>query len=473
VDQVIDHKRQKTRRSSATWRLAERQTPPKGTTFCCNCDEPEKSELLIPVVCPIPYIYCVFDTFPVASRLPGVFRHIAAVYPMIRACPQVIMLAAPKIVALDSATLGKVALDYWSDQMAARDRARSFVTRLKDSDVFIAFTLTHVCELLRHDNDRIVRNRMAFLRSLPLIAWLRPYCRNWFPGGIPDLFCRELHAVLHGSAATWQDIIGHVRGDLWETGTGAEMFVENDRLWAAIRALSKRQRECEAFVASISRTNPSGIANLKIGKIKSKQLSREVPPRPQVIDFITRDIQKQLHQHCDPRLSPEIAANKFAHKTFRDLDAIYRTGGDSTASILNRFNIPPECVNPQMTVADLGELAIYAVQLKTLCTRLRPIVTTTMKEVPPAMLPSYVLQRRLSNFQSTANRVSGSDMGDGHVAPLIFYAYDVEVDKRTLDFLNRIRKAEPKLAAVMGTSFRSSDYMRIPERFETPAHSPD
>ena len=69
------------------------------------------------------------------------------------------MLAIPKIVVFDSATLGKVSHDYCSQDASSRKKARSFVARLKHLGIVIAFTLHHVSELLRHEDEQVVRER--------------------------------------------------------------------------------------------------------------------------------------------------------------------------------------------------------------------------------------------------------------------------------------------------------------------------
>src|SRR5438477_7954938 len=129
-------------------------------------------------------------------------------------------LARPQFIVLDSATLGKASRDYWNPDKMLRVKARTFVARLRERGVYVTFTLTHVLEVLRHQDESVVRDRLAFLRQLPFIAWLRPYDRHWFPGGMPDLLRRELHAVVHDGKCDRRAIVEHVRMDLWETGLG-------------------------------------------------------------------------------------------------------------------------------------------------------------------------------------------------------------------------------------------------------------
>ena len=167
------------------------------------------------------------------------------------------MLATPKIVVLDSATIGEVARDYWAPRSSFRNRARSFLARQQDLGVFVTFSLTHIIELCRHGNEQVVQDRLKFLSRIPLIAWLRPYHRTWFPGALPDLLRRELHAVVHGSARSWREIVDQVRPDLWETGEGSEIFAMSDEDVSRLMSESNRQHDNEKHVASVARTDPT------------------------------------------------------------------------------------------------------------------------------------------------------------------------------------------------------------------------
>jgi hypothetical protein len=375
-------------------------------------------------------------------------------------------LAIPKLVVLDSATLGKVSSDYCDQDACSRDKARSFITRLQYLGVFVTFTLTHVSELLRHANEQVVQDRLRFLHSIPLIAWLRPYDHSWFPGGIPDLLSRELHVVVHGSARNWREIVDAVRPELWETGMGSEMFVEDDNLWSNIKRESKCQHEIEKYVASIARTDPGQIRDLKI----SDALRLPIRPKEKRGAYMHRfaqEMQKQLDRHGDKRFgcSHDVAID-FANSTLQDIKATDEMGGNPIQRLLEYQVVHREFVSPEMTIGELGELAVYAKCLKMISKSLRPPIELTMRDVPQDTLPSYVLERKVASIQRKAERVSGSDLGDRHIAPLIFYTDGIEVDKRTCEFLNQVRRNEPKLASLMGRFFPSSDYSQIPKLFD-------
>lgn len=375
-------------------------------------------------------------------------------------------LAFPRLVVLDSATLGKVSADYWSHDTERRNKARTLLKRLQDRGVHVALTFTHVSELLRHGDAAIVRGRLSFLRSIPLIAWLRPYDRNWFLGNNVDLLCRELHAVLHGSARTWRDVIEAVRPDFWETGTGADMFVEDNPIWSLIPRISRDQHESEKHVASVARTDPGNVSNMKLCDV----LRLPIRPKEERAAYMRRfavDLQKQMDRHGDKRFdqSPAVAV-AFAKSTLQHIESMEAIEGPLLERMAACRDVPPEFVDPEMTIAELGALAVYAKQLAILHKSIRPTIAVTMTDVPPNTLPSYVLEQRLAGIQRRAERVSGSDLGDGTIAPLVFYADAVEVDKRTGEYLKQIQQSEPQLAKLMGPFFRSPDYSRLPDYFE-------
>jgi hypothetical protein len=369
----------------------------------------------------------------------------------------------PKMVALDSATLGRVSRDYWSQDASLRDKARSFITGLRRLGVFVTFTGHHVMEVLQHGDEEVFRQRLKFLRNIPLIAWLRPYERNWFPGGVADLFLHEIDAVVHGSARKWREIVDEVRADLWETGTGSEMFVEDEKSWTIVRQGFNRLHEKQKYVASMGRADAAQCKDVKISEALALPL-RPKGEREAYMHWFTQELERQLDQHGDKRFNySHEAAVDFAAATLEDITVIDGMDGNLIQRLAECAAVPYECVSPQMTIEELGELGVYASRLKTFSMYLRPPRSLTISDIPPNTLPSYVLERRLVSVQRRAERVSGSDFGDSCIAPLVLYADAIEVDKRTHEFLRQMRRDEPELAPLMKRVFPSSDYSQIPE----------
>ena len=85
------------------------------------------------------------------------------------------ILIKPKMVSLDSSTLGKISKDFWHNDSGRARRARDFIDTAVSNSIYIVLSLTHLTELLRHANDTEVANRIRFLQRLPLVAWPRRY----------------------------------------------------------------------------------------------------------------------------------------------------------------------------------------------------------------------------------------------------------------------------------------------------------
>lgn len=370
-------------------------------------------------------------------------------------------LAIPRLAVLDSATLGRLSQEYWSTDQGCRMQARSFFDALKERGIFVVFTWTHISELLRHNDDELVRSRLRFFRSIPLIAWLRPYNRNWFPGSIVDLLTRELHAFVGRNAATWDDVIEDVRSDLWETGTGADMFAVDLDNWKPIIHLSKEKHASEVYVSSIGRTDPCNVLTQTIRELRCLE-KRPSADLVGLMGELAMRLQTQIETHGDERFQNcEEAAIEFSIDTFKRLQYLDQSDGDVIQQLVKAFDVPNELVREEMTLSEFTDLVVYGMLLKAISKRLKPSYEVDMRKVPIGSLPSYVIQRRLKSLQGTAQRVSGSDLGDSDIAPTLLYADYIQVDKRTFEYLRQIRRSEPALAEKMGQLFRCSHYIEF------------
>jgi hypothetical protein len=373
-------------------------------------------------------------------------------------------LVHPHFIALDSSTLGKVSRDFWSPEKQLREKARTFVKDLQDRNVFITLTLIHIIELLGSEDELIVKNRISFLRGLPFIAWLRPYERIQFPGSVHDLLLHELHSVIHAAKCDWKSIIDHVRTDIWATGIGCELFVNNDLGWSMLQEYAQNLQRRGQYVASVVRTDPGNVKSLTIADSK-KMAKRPKEERSSFMRQFATTMKRQLDQHGDKRLqATDATAIDFAKNMIQDIQQFEAAGGDPIQRMFEYYGIPQNLVTDDMSVEDIGQLAVYVKQLNLISKKLHPQTTVTIQDIPIDTLPSYVLQQKLAKLQEKAVRVSGSDFGDSYIAPLILYADSVEVDKRTHEYLSQVQRSCPAIGSLMGHYFRSSDYTKIPGR---------
>jgi hypothetical protein len=192
---------------------------------------------------------------------------------------------------------------------------------------------------------------------------------------------------------------------------------------------------------------------------------RPVEERSEYFGQFAAAMTTKIKTHGDKRVSDEEAraiSHDFASDTIERIKNYEAQGGDVIQNIVLNSGVPASLIHDNMTMEEFGELCVLASQLKTVAEKVNPPIDITLETYGPEALPSMTLDRRLATIQQNEQRVSGSDLGDGHISVLSLYCDAVEVDKRTLPFLNRIRKHDGDFDALMGTLFRESDYRRIP-----------
>lgn len=255
----------------------------------------------------------------------------------------------------------------------------------------------------------------------------------------------------------------HVRENVWETGVGSDMFVERDDFWSLIRAQAREQHLSSRYVASVLRTDVCDVNSMTLGE--AKRLRRR--PKSERLTYMrtfAAALKRQLEEHGDSRLSdPESIAVTFSKPRLQEIENYERDGGDPIESILRLSGIPANSIHDKLTIGEIGELAAYVRQLAILSEQLVPRMPITARDVPLETLPSLILEKRIAACQRKVTRVSGSNLGDAQIAPLLLYADAVELDKRTLEYLRQVKRSLPSLSGLMRRSFRAPDYSQLPE----------
>lgn len=367
------------------------------------------------------------------------------------------MIVQPKYISLDTATLGRLAKDFWSEHEQSRIASRQFIDELTEMNVCIILSFTHLRELFRHERDEIVRDRFAFLARLPLIAWPRPYDKSWFTGAMTDIGAAELHSFVHDGVRGLAAIRDKVRECFWETGVGSDMFVADNEVWEPFIQQCRESLEKDRYVVSFSRTDPSGVNDRTLAEIK-----QEILVAPTDLDQRARrlagDLAKQVRLSGDKNIKDvDQHAADFALQTRNRVRSMLDSGDDLTLQVCKRFGVPECLAKDSMTIGELGELGTLTEKLKVLGRNLRPPVEVNLLDVPPESLPMLTFDRTLHQIQQSAERVAGSDLGDASLACLSMYADATEVDKRTAEYLNRIRRSGSPISDLIGPVFKTTE----------------
>jgi hypothetical protein len=378
-------------------------------------------------------------------------------------------IALPRLVVLDTSTISHLSANFWGADPARLRQARSFFDYLKSPGTLVGLTLTHVGELLRHEQTSIARDRIRFLKLIPLIAWIRPCSGDWFVGSVIDVVAREIDLVIRNPGITWPEVVQASRTTLWEHGTGAEMFDEQSPVWPFIRKAASGHLSKEQYVESTCRARDEQVLKLTLGECR-KTYPRLESPSSDAWRRAAHKMSQDLKNHGDKRLKQlNQAASDFTQDSYH---RILKIAAESSENWIERlaesFDIPAAAINDNMTVEELGDLGTYARQLRIFSKYLRLDRPLSALDVPFSRLPSYVVQIELERLQWQAARVKGSDSGDRQIAPLTLYADFVDLDKKTSELLRLVRSNNPNLAKLIGR-FGRVPHTKCDEDFRIPA----
>jgi hypothetical protein len=378
-------------------------------------------------------------------------------------------ITLPRIVVLDTSTISNLSANFWGADSSGLRQARSFFDYLKSTGTLVGLTLTHVGELLRHEQALIARDRIRFLKLIPLIAWIRPCSGDWFVGSLIDVVAREIDLVIKNLGITWLEVVQTSRQTLWEHGTGSEMFNEQSPVWPLIRRAATDHLSREQYVESMCRSRDEQVLKLTLGECRKthpRLASLSDDARRHVAHKMSRD----LKNHGDKRLQQlNEVASEFTQDSYnRMLRIIAESSENWIERLAESFDIPAAAINDNMTVEELGDLGTYTQQLRIFSKYLRLDRPLSVLDVPFSRLPSYVVQIELERRQWQATRVKGSDSGDRQIAPLTLYADFVDLDKKTSELLRQVKLDNPNLAELMG-SFGRVRHTNGDEDFRIPA----
>lgn len=375
------------------------------------------------------------------------------------------ILIKPVLVALDASTLGIVSRDFWCDDGLLRDKSRKFIKDLTQKGIYLSFCHSLIEEILRHGNDHLVRDRLRFLGTLPMIAWVKPYDEEWYIGSSIDICAKELDAFLQCPKPEWRQITNTVRDSFWQTGTGNDMFGRHQEdFWLRMREEYLKHADDARRCVSVTRVQ-HGLSDMTLEE------TYKATPRPlnEYGDFsrqLMTSMYHQIRKHGDKRWNDGVSQfiREFTESTIDEAKALSRNLEKFVLELADQEGIPHECIHPQMTVSEFGDIIVYAKRLKLFQKRIRHSSRFSVADVPIDSLPSYAFNRRLSAIQQKAERVSGSDMGDTENACLSLYCNKVQVDKRTIEYIRQVAQVDGEIESLTKEKFfKFTDYPLIPQ----------
>lgn len=106
-------------------------------------------------------------------------------------------IVRPRFVALDSSHLAVLIFDKYSSDTVRRQSAAAFEGLFNECGAVLLLTHHHIEELFRHRDEAVVAQRMSYISSLPLVAWITAPSAPDAPGFVVDIFAKEAAALFN------------------------------------------------------------------------------------------------------------------------------------------------------------------------------------------------------------------------------------------------------------------------------------
>ncbi len=362
-------------------------------------------------------------------------------------------IVASRFLCLDSSTIAKLT------KACSESGVCATRSEIESRGWIPVISLSHLQEMGQIENRDVFEARLRYLKGFRLLATIKTADLRPGFGDFLDIDATEIRNFLESPSASPADIVERVRQDLFTVWESRELLAAPPRVLSEFMAEVVPIRDKSQETASVLRADPiPGIKEMTLEEFAKSQL--ETASRGK-IERTSAMMASQLGEYGDKRLNDtdKVASNFYSDvmeiMSSVDGDSPPTTAEEFIARVRKLFKIPESRINRKMKIDDLGALVQFSLTLRIYGRKLKRSISLT--DVGPENLPSWSLRGALRDIQNKADRVSGSDYCDCSLAALGLYTSACEVDKRTFEYLNQIRKKGQTLCPETEKVFRVKD----------------
>jgi len=364
-------------------------------------------------------------------------------------------ITEPKIIAPDSSHWAK-----WIDATISGDHARraqalGLHERLLDLGRIPLLSWHHLEELLGVEDDETARSRVAFIQSLPLIAWMRLPHEEAGLGSIIQVLAAEAVAASEGCLGL-VSIRDRARQLMLRTGPGSDAIGSESWVWGAMRPLLRARQPQIDMVAALSPLRTFDESRT-IGELARKSVKSPDEMRAQLRVIYDKALQEATNSTGGDAHRAKAMADQFMTRVIAHLPTPGTTVRDLLVSTLVSQGLDAEEIRDECVLADLSELGLFRSQLRVVASETGRSFDD-LKGVSMAVLPSRVIGDALRKHGQHRKKRPGSDLSDAYLGVLAAYCDVLYVDKRTAEDFRRAIGKEPKLSGLIGDVAKAVDF---------------
>jgi hypothetical protein len=369
-------------------------------------------------------------------------------------------LLRPKLISLDSATWGNLARD------KDRENARKLITRLSAGDVVPFLSWHHIAELIHHGSDDVFDQRVALLRSIPFIAFLKQPQEEAYIGSIVDLRSAEIAEAFRDPLADHASIVRRAESKITNGfASGVELSRDNQEWWEIYRrnfAENFQKRDAEI----------SALTHFPAADLSEKVFAKEHRLRPlheaqaqfkKMASALAQRLKSDVKKGVP---NPEFLAEEFMREAYEEGLVMYKDNATGIDALLKVYGVDRKKLPRNTTVGDVGEEAVFAKQLSINESRFGLPNGALQRVVKKEMLPSWVIWQGLSRALLKLPKAERGNVNDKSIVPFGLYLDRLQVDKRIRDAIRRVARSSNLFATLQSKLFEATDYKRLCEEID-------
>lgn len=355
------------------------------------------------------------------------------------------LISQPRFVVLDTSHLAGLASDWASADRSRRRSAQAFVPSLVERGWLPLLCWHQVEELLQHKDGELVDQRLRYLRSWPLVAWVRPSDPDSGPGSVLEVLKAEVRVAYAHPSADLLQVRDLARDGLFLVGSGSEAIPDSFQDWRILQAPLAERQEGSRRVTAIARWRATNIDNVRIADLLAKPF-RKTEDANRALQHLRNQLAGEIAARGDKRIAdPGAMADYFFAEIVREGQAI-PTGGDlpPVIQLLLMAGLELEDIDLSATFGQTTNLLIFHERLRMVADASGLPWQALKRVATQGRLPVTVVEECMRAHAQGQPQRKGSDLNDTHLLCLAPYADVTYVDKRTLE---SVRRARGKVAA--------------------------
>lgn len=376
-------------------------------------------------------------------------------------------IIAPKLIAIDTSILGKVAKDCNNQTQSRRRKALKFLSTITYRGLIPFFCMHHFQEILQHDNDSVAYNRLSLIKRFPQVAWVKPSSTEGLVGSIIDVQGTEISKILNDPGISIETLIAEIRQELISYSSGESFINSIEKELIALRKLNVFSTNKSKAISSISHIRNSNIDNLKLSELHRSQLKspREVNKS---MELLRETLKQELKKRGDRKLENQgETIDQFLKLVIKNGLKMYKPNLDSLyKKFINSSGIEEHEVDENWTFGELGYYAIFREKINVISRSYNFDIKKALK-IPQSAIPSWFIWVELDKKTMEEKFAAGSSIIDKYLASLAFYADILIVDKRVKEYFKQITQKYKKFSFIDNHIIKLSKYEDLGKQLDT------